>query len=251
MTGYSSAQSEVPAAPQNADLCRLYGKLVDLSGRPVAYRTLLMWSWPILDQAVISGTAQLLQPPVPCVSKRDGTFTVDIFRGAPISVLLPETRRHYQMVVPDLAVAPLFDFLVPYPIKVSWCLVDPEDNTSHSPILDSEDEPSTLIEALVGDTVYVGLCVEYSDGSVCRKLNIAYEGSLSGDAIFEEESAHVVKITATDAGSVVLTSLELESTVENQSFWERVGFANPLPPQYLPCQAYELQDAEDLIIQFT
>lgn len=113
-----------PASPLDPKVCRLYGQLLDVSGRPLPHRTISFdvessFAPPIMGTAFVSGQK------ITALSGSDGVFYVDLFRKMLVSVQTPTSpSRTAAFKVPDTDLAPLTDYLYPYPREVVLYRVD-------------------------------------------------------------------------------------------------------------------------------
>lgn len=255
VAAYSHLQPTAPAAPTLAHLCRLYGKMLDMSARPVPFRAFYAWFHPVTDSPVLSDAVLHGDAPVQAVTDRNGDFYLDVPQGARIVVQVPGSRSIYPMAVPRVAVAPLFSHLFPHPVLLTWCEAVLDDDFSAEVLdflLDVDGSPINEIEVPINTDFYFGLCAEYSDGTLCRLLNINYEVLEEGgpDITVTRPDAHTVCVRRSSVGDVTLRSLEEESLTGEETLWEAAGYSAQNPPLFLPTEAHELNDAEDLIIHF-
>lgn len=249
-------QPTPPSAPSQAHLCRLYGKLTTIDGRPDPFKGICVWLHPVLDTAVLVDAVMLSGHPVKSVTNRSGEFYFDVPKESGITVLLPGLRRHYTMEVPDLDVAPLFPHLFPHPVLLSWCGADPELRTCVQELTfltDGFGNPINEINAPIDTDVYFGISVEFSNGVKYRVQSLEFEIPEAGnpDVTISQPDVDTICIRKSLAGDVTLISLLEESLGTTGQLWVRVGYLEEYPPYFLPPSSHELDDAQDLIIHFS
>ena len=237
-------QPEVPEPPALAGFCRLYGKLVDLSGQPVPFRTIEVFLRPTIAVPAIADHVAFVQEPVRAFSDRNGTFFVDVPQDVEITVRMPGLVHGRSMRVPKLEVASLFAYLFSHPVRLYWCASSPGDDTSTFPLAEL---PPGFIDAAVATDFYIGLAVEYSDGFTCRLNQPKFEAQNASESELIGATIRIKKVTA---GTVTITSLEEESLSEPNGLWTRVGYTDPQPPYFVPTEAQSLEDAPLLSVVF-
>ena len=237
---HRALQPSPPAPPASAAVCRLYTRVLDLGGEPLAFRALLVAPYASPSSLAQSGNVSVGEPRR-AFSDRHGYLQIDLLRGARVLVLLPGTLDYRPFTVPDLAVAPLLEHLYPYPLRSLFVTVD-EDGTP------SELEVEAG-EASVPVGTRLGLGVEWSNGEL---MLLKDPGPMYLDSEVLDIAGSVVEFGEPVEGLELRSGLE--ETVDPDrtgSLWVRVGYERTESPLHVPAlsDAFSLADPVILTVQ--
>lgn len=236
-----------PDPPSSPVLCRLYGKLTDISGQPLRYRNLTFRSYVGPRSASVSEKSYFGSK-ITAITKRDGTFCVDLPKCARIQVFIPEyMRAPMYMEVPDLDVAPLADHLFPYPVELQWYEVVDATDPDCPDIQPLDRNPPDYEIRPAGDLELVMVAI-YSNSQlyIVREPDYSADGF---DAVVDIPN-NIVRVTGSSSGTGTLTATLEENLPGEQTLWERVGYSNEGAPYFLSADSYTLNQPEPLVIEF-
>ena len=224
-------------------MCRLYGRWVDLSGRPLAFRSMKV---TLLRAIGVPGIADATGGwgTTSATTNRNGDFYFDVPRGVEISVDLPELASWF-VTAPDEEVAALFDYLFPRPVRLYWTESSLGDDVSATEIILGS---GNVVTAPAAVPFYAGVGAEWSNKTACRIPRPNYV--VTGEDEHELDGAATIVIHKDLPGTVILTSTEEEEAEISQvPLWERAGYV-ARPPVYLPPSTHTLSNPSPLNIVF-
>lgn len=231
--------AEVPDAPSDERLCRLYGKTADISGRPLAFMSFRFGLLYDLSYGSVSADS-MTSGEVTSTADRNGQFYVDLPKGTEVYMCASYMREPVPFQTPDAGVCALTDVLFPHPTRFEWFYTDGADDPTLTAI--TESFPG-FVDITTGDTITVSLCTVWSNGFVVPIISPAYavdgwaDSSLSGG---------VLSLTAAGKNATLVSTMEEKYSSEG-SLWEAVGFdPGEYSPHFFPDSDYLLEDAATL-----
>lgn len=112
--------------PMDPRLCRVIGRLVDFSNKPVAGALIrILAPMDLLDKVpkVVDGNA-VSQSAMEFHTDQNGFVIIDLLRGGQYHVVFSgEEDEIWNMKIPDRPTANLFDLIHPYPVALTWDVV--------------------------------------------------------------------------------------------------------------------------------
>ena len=234
---HSGLQPSEPDPPASAALCRLYTRLLDLGGDPLAFRELSVRAYASPASVAQSGNVSVGEPKR-AYSDRTGYLQVDTLRGARVLVLLPGSIDYRPFTVPDLAVAPLLEHLYPYPVRSLFVTVDTEGVPTELDVSGGE--------ATIPLGTRIGLGVEWSNGELAL---LDDPGPLYLADTLLDISASSAEFTEPVAGLELRSGLE--ETVDPEqtgSLWVRVGYVQADSPLHVPAYSSAFSLAESVLL---
>lgn len=248
MSGWDELMgSEIPDPPSSPALCRLYGTLRDLSGKPLRFRNISFRSY-VGPRDVSVSERSYFGAKVEAITKRDGSFCIDLPRCVRISVMIQEYMRAPQyMEVPDTDVAALTDYLYPYPVRIEWQeVLDASDPRCPELRPLNQQPPNYEIVGTSGiDVVMVAI---YSNSQLYIVPDPDY--SADGFTSVEKLSDNFLRLTRNSPGTATLTSLLEENLSPGSTLWERAGFQPTGAPYFLGADSYSLSQPAPLVLDF-
>jgi len=233
-----------PAPPDDDRLCRVYGRVADLSGRPVAFQAFTFQLQAAAFYGGVSGPSFILDD-LKAVSDRNGQFYADLPRNTDFLLSAPAYRDPIPVRVPDTDVICLSDILFPYPVRLQWFFTDATDDPTLLPI---PQDPPGFVDIASGVEYLLTLAVVWSDCSVVPLSTAAYT---AGDwTTFERVDAFTLRGAATVGTPATLVSAEEDEFQDLGAMWERAGFdPSTFSPHFFPDQDYDLIDTD--VLTFT
>lgn len=224
--------ADVPDAPTDERLCRLYGKTADLSGRPLPFMSFRFGLLYDLSYGGVSADS-VVAGEVTSTSNRDGHFYVDLPKDTEVYMNAPHMRGPVPFQTPDAGVCALTDVMFPHPIRLEWFYTD---NGTLTPI--TESFPG-FVELVSGGTVSVSLCSVWSNGQAVALTNPSYTTDGWADV---SQSGGVITLTSLGKNATLTSTMESAHAGEG-ALWEVVGFdPGEYTPHFFPDSDYLLED---------
>ena len=205
---YIDLQPTPPSAHPSGSLCRMYGRIVDMTGDPARFvRVEFVMAGASTYQPALHPHLSITSLSKAVSTDVGGNFQIDLLRGLPVLWKMYPDAFFREMVVPDDDVVPFFDYALPRPIYFGWKTTVGENDPVFSALPAWEGDAELLFVALEvspGDSITVEPFVMWSNG----------EASYPGNAITVAENVNGAVITFADG--VFIVSVDEDAEDEQQ-----------------------------------
>lgn len=253
---YIDLQPTPPSSHPSGSLCRMYGRIVDMTGHPARFvRVEFVMAGANTFQPALHPHLSITSLSKAVATDVEGNFQVDLLRGLSVLWRVYPDAFFREMSVPDEDVVPFFDYALPRPIYFGWKTTVGENDPVFSALPSWEDDVELLFVVLQvspGDSVVIEPFVMWSNGHASYPGNgITVAQNLNGAVVTSNEGTFTVSVDEDAEDEQQVAVIKLNTSLlsdEEGSIYTFAGWSADGTLSLVPAETFALRNLPELRI---